>query len=293
MRKTRAITTRRRQLKGQDMIVTDKFVFIHMHKCGGTFINLFIKRFFPSAKEIGYHYPIGMLPAKYRHLPVLGTVRNPWEFYVSYYMFQKEVLQKALSAIALLTDGQKARLCADGVDLFNGVDALFSYLSRDGTLDFAATLNGFLDLSTSREILDGALARMPKNYGQRGPDTPTQRSGFRGMDLLDHELAKISNSGCGFYTFLFKRMYGDGEAHILPTARLSEGLLAFLRSVSIEITPEMKEYVMKHPRENSSQHAHYAAYYPPRLMQRVADQESLLIQRYGFEFEPAPETKCA
>lgn len=274
------------------MIVTDKFVFIHMHKCGGTFINLFIKKFFPSAREVGYHYPISMLPAAYKHLPVLGTVRNPWDFYVSYYMFQKELLHRAHCAIALLTEEQKAGLCADGVDLFNGVDALFSYLSHGGKQDFAATLNGFLDLPSSRELLDGALARMPRNYGQRGPDTPIQRYGFRGMDLLDHELANIYNSGSGFYTFLFKRMYGDGAAHILPTARLSEGLLDFLRSVSVEISSEMEDYVMNHPRENRSEHAHYATYYSPQLMQRVAEQESFLIQRYGFEFELDPETAC-
>ena len=67
------------------MIVTDKFVFVHFPRTGGTFITAVIMRLFPSAREIGYHLPRFLLPNEYSHLPVLGGVRNPWEFYVSWY----------------------------------------------------------------------------------------------------------------------------------------------------------------------------------------------------------------
>ena len=69
------------------MIVTDKFVFIHLARTGGTFVSEVIKKFFPSAQEIGRHLPRELLPKEYSHLPVLGTVRNPWEFYVSTYHY--------------------------------------------------------------------------------------------------------------------------------------------------------------------------------------------------------------
>ena len=65
------------------MLVTDKFVFVHLPRSGGTFVSEVIRKFFPSAYEIGYHLPRTLLPREYSHLPVLGTVRNPWEFYVS------------------------------------------------------------------------------------------------------------------------------------------------------------------------------------------------------------------
>src|ERR1041385_386878 len=51
------------------MIVTDKFVFVHLPRSGGTFTSEVIKRFFPSAQEIGYHLPRTLLPAEYSHLP--------------------------------------------------------------------------------------------------------------------------------------------------------------------------------------------------------------------------------
>ena len=56
------------------MIVTDGFVFLHLHKSGGSFVNEFLKRFFPSAREIGYHLPWSLVPASHAHLPALGLV---------------------------------------------------------------------------------------------------------------------------------------------------------------------------------------------------------------------------
>ena len=67
------------------MIVTDKFVFVHLPRSGGTFVSEVIRKFFPSAHEIGYHLPRALLPREYSNLPVLGAVRNPWDFYVSWY----------------------------------------------------------------------------------------------------------------------------------------------------------------------------------------------------------------
>ena len=67
------------------MIVTDKFVFVHLPRSGGTFVSEVIRKFFPSAHEIGYHLPRVALPTEYSHLPVLATVRNPWAFYPSWY----------------------------------------------------------------------------------------------------------------------------------------------------------------------------------------------------------------
>src|ERR687891_179097 len=69
------------------MIVTDEFVFVHLPRSGGTFVSEIIKKFFPSAYEIGHHLSRELLPKEYSHLPVLGTVRNPWDFYVSLYHY--------------------------------------------------------------------------------------------------------------------------------------------------------------------------------------------------------------
>jgi len=44
------------------MIVTDRFVFLHLHKSGGTFVNECLLRFLPDARQVGYHLPRSMTP---------------------------------------------------------------------------------------------------------------------------------------------------------------------------------------------------------------------------------------
>jgi hypothetical protein len=71
------------------MIVTDRLVFLHLHKSGGTFVNALLLRCVPSARQIGYHLPYRELPEIYRNFPVVGTVRSPWAYYVSWFHFQR------------------------------------------------------------------------------------------------------------------------------------------------------------------------------------------------------------
>ena len=69
------------------MICTSRFSFIHLHKAAGQSINDALLKCIPEAWEIGYHYPISMLPASAASLPIIGVVRNPWDWYVSWYAF--------------------------------------------------------------------------------------------------------------------------------------------------------------------------------------------------------------
>ena len=62
------------------MIVTDKFIFIHLFRTGGSSIISGL-----NGKMIGYHRPRSLIPDEYSHLPVIGNVRNPFDWYVSVY----------------------------------------------------------------------------------------------------------------------------------------------------------------------------------------------------------------
>ena len=65
------------------MIITDHFVYIHTSRTAGTFVNKLILDHVPGAQILQYHGHLGDLPEKYAHLPVIGLVRNPWDWYVS------------------------------------------------------------------------------------------------------------------------------------------------------------------------------------------------------------------
>src|SRR6476659_9482507 len=143
------------------MIATDRFVFIHLHKSGGSFVNECLLRFFPAARQLGYHLPLSLLPAEYRTLPVLGFVRSPWSYYVSWYAFQS----------------QRPR-----------PNALFRCVSDDGALDFEASVRNLVDIGNDPARLGRLLAALPDHYAA---------AGF-GLNLPRFALAPIGGSGLGF-----------------------------------------------------------------------------------------------
>jgi len=67
---------------------TEKFIFGHIPKCGGTFIKNvsgqigIIKKSYNG--EFGYHAPIHMFNEE---LPILISVRHPYSWYISQYNF--------------------------------------------------------------------------------------------------------------------------------------------------------------------------------------------------------------
>jgi hypothetical protein len=127
------------------MIVTDRFVFLHLHKSGGSFVNEALLRFVPGARSIGYHLPRLLVPAESAHLPVLGFVRNPWSYYVSWYNFQTQR---------------------------PAPNALFRVLSEGGRLQFAGTIRNMLQLGAGSPLLGTVIASMPANYGNSGLNLP-------------------------------------------------------------------------------------------------------------------------
>ena len=44
------------------MIATGRFVFLHLHRSGGTFVNEWLLRFVPGTRLIGYHFPRSLIP---------------------------------------------------------------------------------------------------------------------------------------------------------------------------------------------------------------------------------------
>ncbi len=116
------------------MILSKYFVFIHLPKTGGTFIKKILIDYAPDewkvrkpgARERKYctdpnHPTIRDIPAEYIGLPIFGFIRNPWDWYVSWYEFLK----------------------------LDGENPLFNAASNFGKRDFRETL---LNLYDNNEI---------------------------------------------------------------------------------------------------------------------------------------------
>jgi hypothetical protein len=231
------------------MIVTDKFVFVHLLRSGGTFVSEVIKKFFPSAHEIGYHLPRALLPVDYSHLPVLGTVRNPWEFYVSWYHHH-------------LPDKRYL--------------PLFCTVSENRRLDFLQTIRNALNLGASDEQLDVVIQGLPENfdYQKRHISNVTR-------DIM----RKIRGTGIGLYTFRFNELFGKADdVYFCRVDSLGSDLVAFFESIGVA-TDDLRRYVLSAGKKNASEHVHYSNYYTPELAALVSVRDRPLIERFGFTFD--------
>jgi len=77
------------------MLVTEDLVFLHIPKTGGTFIQTVLGKHLRVLDHESVlddrtwsHTPYSSLPAQWRHLPVFCVVRNPWDWYVSWFEYQ-------------------------------------------------------------------------------------------------------------------------------------------------------------------------------------------------------------
>lgn len=229
------------------MIVTDRFVFLHLHKSGGTFVNTFLARFFPDARQIGYHLPRQYLPESARGLPIFGLVRNPWDYYVSWYSFQ-QVKERP--------------------------NALFRIASDEGRLGFGGTITHLVSLCDDPERHAALATCLPEHFTGHG------------INLTRACVAPLLGSGLGFYSFQFRRMFGDGDSVTFGRMEsLRADLRAFLDSSNIALTPGMRAFIDSAPPVNTSRHEHFTRYYDDELRALVARRDQLLIDRFGYRCE--------
>jgi len=231
------------------MIVTEKFVFVHLPRSGGTFVSEVIRKFFPLAHEIGHHLPRDLLPKEYSRLPVLGTVRNPWDFYVSLYHY------------AWLRDA---------------ASILVSWMSKNGSLGLIDSITNLLNLGVNDERLDVLIEMLPEHVDYSRRHIP---------NVTKDTVRRVRGTGVGYYTFRFNEMFGNADnMFVCRLETLRRDLVAFFEGIGAA-TDELRDYVFCSDKKNISEHFHYSIYYTPELAELVLIRDRQLIERFGYVFE--------
>ncbi len=212
-----------------------------------------VRKFFPSAREIGYHFPRELLPGEYSHLPVLGIVRNPWEFYASWYHHQDSNVR-----YSPLTN------------------VLFGCLSENRKLDFVQTIRNALDLGVSDDKLDFLIQALPENFDYQKRHIP---------NLTKDLMRKIRGTGLGLYTFRFNQLFGQADdVFFCRVETLRSDLMAFFERIGVA-SDDLRRHVLGLDKENISERLHYSSYYTPELAELVFIRDRQLVERFGFAFE--------
>ncbi len=228
------------------MIACDRFVFLHLHKSGGTFVNHMLMTCVRSAQRLGYHLPYSELPEAFRHLPVLGTVRNPWSYYVSWFHFQQ---------------AQTAP------------NPLFLICSEDRKLGFEATITNLVTLGDNAARIDALVAAVPDRFVNHG------------LNLTKACVEKMRGSDAGFYTFLHDRLYaGAPTPRIMPMENLRAQLLDVANGLRGLERLKVQQFLESTPDLNVSEHEAYQGYYSDGLAQLVSERDRGLIHAYRYTF---------
>jgi hypothetical protein len=228
------------------MIATERFVFLHLHKSGGTFVNECLLKFVPGARQLGYHLPRKKIPEAFAQRPILGLVRNPWSYYVSWYAFQSARPQP---------------------------NPLFRVLSRERALDFVGTIRNMLELGGNPELLAAAVRALPAHYTNQG------------LNLPGPELESISGRDVGFYSFLFRHIFGDpASPYIARMEDLRTEFPRLLERIGVDASDALLRFVATAPATNVSVHGAYADYYDAGLRDLVSRRDRFVIERFGYRF---------
>ena len=232
------------------MIATDKFVFLHLERTGGNFFSEFLRLFIPG-EELGYHAPRNRLPERYAHLPVIGFIRNPWDWYVSFYYHKRFRLDVLRDDPAL-----------ENLDFASATRALL-HLGSDGP-PFNEVKQGFVNLC---------------------PEVPPLES----MGVTKSELQGFRDEGIGFYTWMVLRMFTCNRS--LDDVRLGrfeslvDEIVRLLVEFEYEVTDEMSATLSALKNPNPTNHDHYSKYYDDELRAQVAEQDRLIVERFDYKFE--------
>jgi hypothetical protein len=238
------------------MIVTDHFVYIHTSRTAGTFLNKLIMENVPGAQMIRYHGHLRDLPEKFDHLPVIGFVRNPWDWYVSMYYDYRRKQQY-----------------------------VFQVVSARGTLGFEATISRFLNLGDnsvpSKRLLQ-QLSRTAPKVVNSGTPPRLRMPGLRSDHFRDF------GEDQGYYSWLFKLMYETDRNHQIHIGRfenLREEALRLFEQTDTPITQGISAYLKESEVINASPRPkNSAGSYTPDLVQLVSDKDRNLISKFGYEF---------
>ncbi len=238
------------------MIVTDHFVYIHVSRTGGTFLNKLIMKQIPGARMLQYHGHLEDLPAAHAHLPVIGFVRNPWDWYVSMY---SDYRRKSQFVYRILSDG--------------------------GTFGFERTVTRFLNLgdgsTTSRGLLRRLAQTAPRAIDARRPER-NQLPGLRSEHFANYP------KGMGYYSWLLQLMFRSARRptiHIGRFENLRAAALRLFEETGTPVTNRLVAYLREAPPLNASPRpGNFVDAYGAGLEALVAEREATIINRFGYEF---------
>lgn len=267
------------------MIVTDNLIYLQMRKTGCTHIASLLLNTV-GGKRLGKHKRLTNYDTSKL---VVGSVRNPWIWYVSLWAY-------GCSGRGGLRNRLTKRNYRKSRDNFVGLkfgEALAEL--KKPVAEWKYTYQDSERADIFREWLK--LLHTPKRQKDMGEGYASSSiSDFAGMMTYRYckfylEHFKNPNVSQGISTIDELREYNEEHNlldDIILTKNLEEDFLRVLERAGYEVTDEIEEYVMnaKAERKNRSAHRSTEYYYDNDSIELVRRSERFIIEEYNYKAPP-------
>lgn len=227
------------------MIITPHFICIHLQKTGGSFIREYLTKNIPNTKYNGIvHDKACDIPRRHRKKPILGTIRNPWDWYVSWYSGtqRKEALKGPFRI--LHPNGKQTSF----VEFMSKVANLKRQIHN---IDFGLVNRLGIGVYTYRYIQ--SYCRNPV------------------MVLKALETQSLTDD------MVF-------DIHLCRTENLRSDLVNFLTDTPTGITEPQAKILTTMAKVNTSKRGRYQDYYNAQLRQSVGKMDRYIVDKFGYTF---------
>jgi hypothetical protein len=260
-------------------VVSDKMAYLELQKTASTHIGSLFVDLFGAERRLPKH---GLLPADCRDRFVVGSVRNPWDYYVSLWSFGGQ------GEGGLHTRLTQRRFRAARRALPR-VQPLVRELTKP-VRDWRSTYEAPPTPEKFRRWLDlvHTPARAPELEAEYGASTIRDVAGYatyRYCRLFAGDLENVLGASTAL------QLASNLEAKFLPDAiirmeHLADDLLAAVSKAGYEIDPALESAVRARTRapDNRSEHRPYVDYYDDASRELVAKRDAVIIERHEYVF---------
>jgi hypothetical protein len=239
------------------VLITKHFVLLHFPRTGGVFLRRACRAHLPRdwilAEPDTTHAYHAKVPEEFMDLPMITFIRNPWDWYVSFYEFTTQYWAQA----------GKERVPPSSADSYWG--AMFDH----GRNDFRQTVAAMC----SRPDIDRAWA-----VGMREWDVDYLTATFT---LTTGRLPAGTPADSPVREFFSAQ---PARVEVGRYESLRDDMLGFLERHDVPAVPEFIDAVRSAPARHQSRRKPYREYYDDELRDLVASKSRPIIDEYGYDF---------
>ncbi len=266
------------------MFLSNKICFLELHRTGSTHISKLLKKYIPEGNQVGFHNR-ATKDIYNSNLFFLGSVRNPWDWYVSTWgkgcdkigITYKLLTQKKINFKNL---GLRTKPWLSPYIFYQRLNKpadewLELYSDPKNKENFKRWLKLFLKKRIFDEQSGYGLSDITKFCGHLS---------FRYLTLFLKDDRKLYNNSIKNFSDL-KNL--DQQDNVLDYAIKSENLekefLDFLIKLEIKINEQDKKNMYNLEKTNKSNRDHnYLSYYDQNTIDLVSEKEKLIIEKYNY-----------